>query len=346
MKLNHTVPLLSLISVLIVSGCTSDPDQRPGSESLPVNRVKTERFEAELSPDFVDFPGTIKPYRSSVIESRIPGRIATIQNRIGTEVQPNEVLVTLDAEEIHARQQQSLAHLHQAERDMARHIELFEDQAITQEEFDTIKTSLEVAQASAREAEIQVQYLSLKAPFKGRIARRFAVEGDLAMPGKPLLHLESDEGFMVHTSIPESLMDHVQPGLSLPVHVDALESTRTARVMEIAPNAAGPSHTFHVKLAIDFEAVQSPVSGLFCRVSIPSGTRQIFSIPESAIITRGQMKMVFTVENSRARMNLVKTGRRSSPDRIEILSGQTPGSRVITEAESLLLDGQPVETDL
>jgi hypothetical protein len=54
------------------------------------------------------------------------------------------------------------------------------------------------------------------------------------------------------------------------------------------------------------------------------------------------MEIVFAVEQQRAHLRLVKTGRRVN-DETEILSGLASGDRVVIDNPQQLVDGQPVQ---
>jgi len=65
-------------------------------------------------------------------------------------------------------------------------------------------------------------------------------------------------------------------------------------------------------------------------------------VPSSAVVQRGQMEIVFAIENQRARLHLVKTGRHIGDD-VCVLSGLDLGDSVVVEGAAMLTDGQPVE---
>jgi multidrug efflux pump subunit AcrA (membrane-fusion protein) len=54
------------------------------------------------------------------------------------------------------------------------------------------------------------------------------------------------------------------------------------------------------------------------------------------------MEIVFVVDNQRAQLRLVKTGKQVGAE-IELLSGVTAGEQVVTSNPAGLRDGQPVE---
>jgi len=65
-------------------------------------------------------------------------------------------------------------------------------------------------------------------------------------------------------------------------------------------------------------------------------------VPISAVVQRGQMELLFAVENQHARLRLVKTGRRVN-DETEILSGLDSGDSVVVDKPRQLVDDQPVQ---
>jgi hypothetical protein len=54
------------------------------------------------------------------------------------------------------------------------------------------------------------------------------------------------------------------------------------------------------------------------------------------------MEIVFAVENQRARLHLVKTGRRLNEE-TEILSGLDAGDSIVVDDPGRLVDGQPLQ---
>jgi multidrug efflux system membrane fusion protein len=77
-------------------------------------------------------------------------------------------------------------------------------------------------------------------------------------------------------------------------------------------------------------------------VAVPLAETMTLRVPAAAVVQRGQLQMVFVVEDNHAVMRLVKAGRRYGEE-IEIASGLSPGERVVTENAATLVDGQPVE---
>jgi RND family efflux transporter MFP subunit len=124
------------------------------------------------------------------------------------------------------------------------------------------------------------------------------------------------------------------------LRVDSVPGDMSGTVSEIAPSADPVSRTFGVKL--DLANNTALMSGQFARLLVPVGEITCLRVPASAIVQRGQMEIVFAVESQRARLHLVKSGRRIGEE-TEILSGLDNGDAVVIEGAAQLVDGQPVE---
>jgi hypothetical protein len=78
------------------------------------------------------------------------------------------------------------------------------------------------------------------------------------------------------------------------------------------------SRTFNVKL--DLPPTEGLRTGQFGRVSVPVAEVKLLLVPQSAILKRGQMELVFVAKEGKAALRLVKTGK-VLEDRVEVLSG-------------------------
>jgi RND family efflux transporter MFP subunit len=111
-------------------------------------------------------------------------------------------------------------------------------------------------------------------------------------------------------------------------------------VGEIAPAADPGSRTFLVKL--DLPSQPGLRAGQFGRVAMPVGETSALRVPASAVVQRGQMELIFVVNDNQARLRLVKTGKRLG-DEVELVSGVEAGEKIVAEGAVGLMDGQPVE---
>ncbi len=140
--------------------------------------------------------------------------------------------------------------------------------------------------------------------------------------------------------IPEALIDRLTMGAGLPVLVDAAGAELAGKVSEIAPSASAGSRTFLVKL--DLPPAEKLRAGQFGRVRVPVRERPALLVAGDAVVRRGQIESVFVVDGGKARLRLVKTGRKMD-GQIEILGGLSGGETVVVRDAHLLEDGSAVE---
>ena len=328
-------PLIAVLLVSLCGGCRRNQAAR--SEPAPVS-VHVQTIEAKPHVAAEEVVGTVRPKLRSVIEAKISGRIEKMLVVPGQEVKAGELLVQLDAREAKAKLDQAIAVRQQAENDLKRYEVLRAKQVVTPADFEAAQSKEQIAVAAAAEAETNLAYATITAPFDGVITRKLADVGDLAALGKALLEIEDPRVLQFEAAVPEAVIDDVKLGARFPVHVvsNKLEGT----VSEIAPSADVTSRTFLVKL--DLPNAIGLRGGQFGRVAIPVSETHVLRAPATAVVQRGQMEFVFIVADHRAQLRIVKTGRRFGNE-IELLSGVSAGEQVVTEHATSLIDGQLLE---
>jgi RND family efflux transporter MFP subunit len=114
----------------------------------------------------------------------------------------------------------------------------------------------------------------------------------------------------------------------------------TGRIVEVAHAIDAAAHTFTVKVTIPPDPVLR--SGMFARARLRADVRDVLSVPDSAIMRRGQLSLVFVVDGQRrARLRAVTTGARAD-DRIEVLAGISKDESVVVTPPPTLVDGMEV----
>ena len=242
-----------------------------------------------------------------------------------------------------------------------RFTDLFEKKSVSNQEFDESKARLDMAQAAydaasarreqvgarirqaeqaQRAAEIARGYTVIAAPFAGIVTEKKSEQGNLAVPGSPLLVLEQAGVYRLEASVEESLAPRVRAGQTVSVTIDSVGTAVQARVSEIVPSVDPASRSFIAK--IDLPSMPGLRSGAFGRASFPIGTQRAVLIPERAIERQGQLQTVLVADGDVARARLVTAGRKSG-DSVEILSGLAGGDRLIWPRPAGVADGSRIE---
>lgn len=333
--------ILPFLAIAMLAACKrSEPPAPPLTSPLPAVTVRVQKVESQRRMAVEEVVGTVRPRLSAAVSAKAGGSIERMLVAPGQAVKTGELLAQLDAREIQARLDQATALREQTTKDLQRFQKLMVDKAVTQQEFDAVQTRQRMAAAAASEAETQLGYTKILAPFDGVITHKRADVGDLATPGRPLLELENPAALRLEADVPEALVNNLKLGDRLALHVAALKTDLTGAVSEIAPAADAGSRTFLVKL--DLPTTPGLRSGQFGRVAIPIAEVNALRVPASAVVVRGQMELVFIVAGQQAQMRLVKTGKRLGPE-IEIVSGVNSGEVLVVEGATALTDGQPLQ---
>ena len=324
---------------LVVTGCGPKPG--PGrAESLPTATVRAQAIERRQRVATEDVVGTVRAKLHSVIEAKVSGKIDRMLVTPGRTVRRGELLASVDAREVQARLDQALALRQQAESDLKRDASLLKQNILAQSQYDAAQSKFGVADAAVSEAQTLLGYTKVEAPFDGTITRKLADVGDLAAPGKPLLEIEDSRTLRFEADVPEAVVGTLALGDRLPVRIAAMPAELEGVVSEIAPAADPGSRTFLVKL--DLPASASLRAGQFGRAAMPVGGTSALRVPASAVVVRGQMELVFVVGEGKARLRIVKTGKRIGDD-VELVSGVEAGETLVVDDPSGLVDGQPLQ---
>ena len=324
---------------LLLAACGGNERASGGKPDLPAVAVKTQAAVIQPHIATEEVVGTVRSKLRAAVEPKVSGRVLEYTAVPGEMVKAGDLLATLDAREIQARLDQAKAVLDQARRDFARQEKLIATNATTRQEFDAAQARVNVGEAAVAEAETMMSYARVTAPFDGVVTRKLADVGDLAMPGKPLLEIEAPTDLRFEADLPEALLGSVKLGARMQVKVSSVTDPLEAVVSEIAPVADPMSRTFLVKL--DLPAAGGLRTGQFGRVSVPVAEVMLLLVPQSAVMKRGQMELVFVVKDDRAALRLVKTGKALN-GQVEVLSGLEEGEQVVIGDSSTLADGQPV----
>jgi RND family efflux transporter MFP subunit len=333
-------PFASVFSICcLFAACNGYKHSAGNAPDLPAAAVQTQAAASQPHIATEEVVGTVRSKLRAAVEPKVSGRVLEYTAVPGEMVKAGDLLATLDAREVQARLDQAKAVLDQARRDFARQEKLIVTNATTRQEFDAAEARVKVGEAAVSEAETMMSYARVTAPFDGVVTRKLADVGDLAMPGKPLLEIEAPTDLRFEADLPETLLGSMKLGAKMKVKVASAADPLEAVVSEIAPVADAVSRTFLVKL--DLPETVGLRTGQFGRVSVPVAEVMLLLVPQSAVMKRGQLELVFVVKDGKAALRLVRTGKALN-GQVEILSGLEEGERVVTSDPTALADGQPV----
>lgn len=222
-------------------------------------------------------------------------------------------------------------------------------QVARQEDIEAKEAEVAGLEGRVREATIQLEDCTLRAPFDGVIARRFVEANQSINARQPIVRLQSAGDIYVGVDVPEAIMASnirsaniaqmtaefpAAPGKQFPVQI--------AEVQQVADPA---TQTFHVLFTVKAPPELMLLPGMTAKVQMPdsiaAGAKA--TIPVSALYREGAGETVVWVigQDLTARRRPVKTGE-AMGERIVILEGVKEGDRIAVAGVSFLSDGQKV----
>jgi membrane fusion protein, copper/silver efflux system len=178
---------------------------------------------------------------------------------------------------------------------------------------------------------------SMTSPVSGVVTRKLAVEQQYVMQGQPLLEVADLSNVWVEADVYEQQIPDVKLGQRVIITSAATPGRNFAgRVSFISPVLEGATRTARVR-------VDLPNPGLLLKPDMYVNVRVIgaaapphIMVPASAVIDRGQRQFVWVeTQPGTYEPREVKAGQRHG-ESIVIVSGLSPGDRVVIEGGFLL----------
>ncbi|MBY0502916.1 MAG: efflux RND transporter periplasmic adaptor subunit [Bryobacteraceae bacterium] len=372
---------LAIPAMLCLIGCGPSPKERPATVSTPV-AVETVTVSSKEWPLIYEVTGTVRARTTTNISAKFMGYVREVKVQASDRVREGQLLVGLDSRDLDIGSRRAEAAREsvrsampeadsamaaaQANLDLARVTfgrmqELFQKKSISNQEFDEAAAKLKSAQAAqemargrrlqldAKLAEVDQEvssnlvsrsYANLRAPFAGVVTARSVEPGVLAIPGTPLLTLEREGTYRLEAPVDESRLGAIRVGQAVSVTLDNIDQPVEARVSEVVPSVDAASRSYLIK--IDLPSLALLRSGVFGRAAFRLGSRSVLEIPAAAVMDQGQLQSVMVAESGVARTRLITAGQRSGA-RLEVLSGLSPGERLIFPLLPGMADGAKIE---
>lgn len=360
----------TLIILIVLSGCREKIQHGTSHvERAKVTGVRAEIIRPSQVSEYYDTSGTVKASSVSAVSSRIMGTVTSIRVKEGDRVKRGHLLLTIDdsdvvqklqgAQQAYLEAQKALGAADE-NRNLAnityqRYKKLYEEKALTGQEFDQMKTQMRVAEmdyertkaaagraeAGMNEAKVYHGFAHVVSPVEGIITEKKIELGSMAVPGVPLMTVEDNSSYRIEINISEKFAGRIKPGDEVEIFIDTLNKSVKGTVTEAVPSVDPASRSFLAKISLKNEGLRN---GLYGKVSVPVGKKEALLVPAAALVERGELTGVYVVdERSVITYRLVRPGRVYG-GLVEILTGLSPAERVIVEGIDKAVDGGIVVT--
>jgi RND family efflux transporter MFP subunit len=295
----------------------------------------------ETAPRERVWDGTVEAVNQATVSAQTSGRVAEIYYDVDDFVEAEAPIMRFTdteqraaLESARAALQEAEARAAEAESEFKRIATMFENGTVARARYDQAQANrnaaaarLESARAGVMNAEEQLEYTVVRAPYAGIVSRRHVAVGELVRPGAPLMSGLSLEIVRVVVDVPQSMLDAIRGIGKANVYVG--ERTIAAESLTFFPVADAATNTFRVRATLP-SGSGTLYPGTFVKIGFVVGETERLLLPASALVQRSELTAVYVVGDEAVTLRQVRVGRRYA-DRIEVLAGLAAGEAVAAD---------------
>ncbi len=326
--------------------------------------------------------GYVVADRKSAVASKVTGRLVFLGVEEGSRVTAGQIIARLESKDAAAARDRARHNVevarHQLDQaraekvnaglDYERKKSLVEKGMIARSLFDTaearfrvaaaaeegLSSALLAARAALAEANVQLDYTTIRAPFDAVVLTKNADIGDIVTPlaatadaKAAVVTIADMESLLVEVDVSESNIARVAAGQPCVIRLDAFPERRfPGRVHMVLPTADRSKASVTVKVAFDERTAgilpEMSAKVAFLRREIgPEEREPVAAVPAAAVAPGEGGSRVFLIEGEAVRAVPVTLGRRWG-EMVELRAGPAIGSRIAALAVEKLSDGTRV----
>lgn len=336
-------------------------DDAGGRKPTPVRIARASAEPLQLRLKAI---GTVTPLHSVVVRSRVDGELLKLHFNEGQHVNAGDLLAQIDPRPYEVRlaqaqgtQQQNLAELENAERQLRRFGELQAQNYVSGQELGDQQSKVRQLQgrrmsdqATVDEAKLQLQYTRITAPVSGRVGLRRVDVGNLirSSDADGLVTLAQTAPISVLFTVPEpelpALLGAVRSQPALAVQAwDREERAELGRGELSSVDNVIDTATGTLKLRAQFaNADDALFPNQFVNIRLQLGAQDAVVIPDAAVQFGSKGNYVHVIDkDGKAQRRDVVLGP-ADGTRVSVRSGLEAGEKVVVEGIDGLEDGSAV----
>jgi RND family efflux transporter MFP subunit len=323
---------------------------------MTVSVVHPERVP---STTVLNLPGQLQAYTDAPIFAQTSGYLKAWYFDIGAKVKANDILAEIDTPEVDQELVQAKAQLQVAQSALQlsqvtyqRNQDLFKQNVITSEEYDTVTDTYRENQAMVAADQANIAQLNaleafklVRAPFDGIVTARDTDIGDYvaAGSGTQLFRVARTSPLRIYVNVPQDLAQLVKIGLEETLTVPEFPGRTFPAHITNAAGAVDPiSRSLQTELQIPNETGEL-LPGAYAEVSLRlTGNRGLVTIPANAWLFQRQGATVGLVHpDGKVEIRKV-TVYLNLGDKLEISHGLSDLDQVIVNPSDGLTNGMHV----
>jgi len=338
-----------LIMVWLASGSLGD-DETPADDAhanansvaAPQSKVRVRTQTAEEIVRTIVVNGKTAPARSVELSAETDGRVEFIGAERGANVERGGTIARLDERDRSARLAQAQATVKQREVEYEGRLKLQSASYVSEAQLQEAIAQLEAAKTELRRAQLDLEYMAVRAPFDGALQSRVVEIGDFLKMGDPIATFVDNRTIIVAASVSEFDARHVAVGESAEARLATGEQVR-GTIRYVAPVADEATRTFAVELEIDNQAGQLRAGGT-AELLIPAETVYAHRVSPSLLTLDDAGNVGIKIINSDGAVEFVVADIALATSSGVWLAGLPETATIITVGQGFVNSGAVVDT--
>ena len=362
--------LTTILALLVVAGVVwwsrqaNAPRSGGGRSSVPMSIVPEVVGKGDIGIN-LNALGTVTSLATVTIRTQISGYLMKVDFKEGDDVKKGDLLAEIDPRPYEAALAQANGNLARdeallkgAQVDLARYQGLAAQNAVPRQTLDTQialvaqdQGTVEADRAAVKAAQVNLQYCHIVSPLDGRVGLRLVDQGNYVTPGDTsgLVVITQLQPISVLFTLPEdniqTVLKRMQAGAVLPaVAYDRSGATKIADgTLQTFDSQIDPT-TGTIKARAQFaNETKALYPNQFVNIRLLVDTHKDVTTISTAGIQRGVPGTFVYLVNADSTVSVrpVKLGV-TEGERVEVISGLTPGDRIVIDGADKLRDGAKI----
>ena len=303
-------------------------------------RVRTQ--SAELVQRTITVNGKTAPARTVELSAETDGRIVSVDAARGASVNRGGIIVRLDERDRKARLAQAEATVKQREVEYEGRLKLKSKSYVSEAQLQEAVALLEAAKTELTRAQLDLDYMNIRAPFGGALQSRTVEVGDFVKRGDPVAIFVDNRTIIVSANLSEFDARYVNVGDTAEATL-ATGETVHGRIRYVAPVADEATRTFGVELEIDNSDGTLRVGGTAV-LHIPAEEVLAHRVSPSLLTLDDAGNVGVKIINESGRVEFVAADIALSSNNGIWLAGLPHDATIITVGQGYVTNGALVDT--
>lgn len=369
-KARHNRPWVALVLVLLVAGAgllgwSHFHDQAKAREAA--NKPPPAIPATVATAEKADFPvylkglGTVQPFNTVTVKSRVDGEVTKIGFRQGDMVKEGDLIAQIDPrpyqaalDQAEAKKKQDESNLANARLDLARYTELAKSNFATRQQLDTqqanvagLESQVKGDEGAIANARTQVDYTTIRAPISGRTGFRLVDQGNNvhASDANGIVTIVQLQPISVVLTAPEENVVAINQALAkgevqvIAQSSDGTKTLSTGRLVLVNNEVDQAAGTIRMKARFDNKDNALWPGLSVATMLLVETLKGVTVVPQDAIQHGPTGLFVYAVgADNKVDVKPVKVSQQGN-NRAVVTEGLQPGDKVVIQGQSRLQKG-------